>query len=803
MIQKIISFCGIALQINYPAHATKCIDFTFRKFPNTSETNPCSTITVTYDEKDKSYSVIQDDNSAGTQLDPVELSLLLLTRVTYTFSHSIRETVAISGSALERHGSVVLIIEEHSPERILLTTWLLSMGYHAITNNLLVIDENDLSCFGLPLPYHVKKDQIGAIKDFLPFHDDRFFLQNKDELLFFPESFSTNERQQLSCFLFSDYRRNTTLQIKTISQGVTASRLMGSVANGNNLKIHGLTQVSLLSRKTPTLTLRYNRPDQLKNSLDPIINHVLDTNCDPDTFKTTIEAFQIFETDLPASSPEQHNDSQSFPLQPVTPIGRKRKLTIGMATYDDYDGVYFSVQALRMYHPEITADSEIIVIDNHPDGPCAESLKKLDESIDGFRYIPLQGIQSTSVRNFLFYHATGDYVLCIDCHVFMVPGAVKKLLDYYDAHPDTHDLLQGPMIYDNLQSMSTHFQPEWRGGMYGTWDYDKRADDPLSEPFDIPMQGLGLFSCRKDVWPGFNPRFRGFGGEEGYIHEKFRQAGGRALCLPFLRWLHRFGRPIGVPYPVLWEDRIHNYLVGFKELGINTQPIRDHFVDFLGEKVATTIFEETVDELESPFYFFDAIYCITLNTNTQRWRKIEKRFKFLGIEERVRIFEAVETPTNHHIGCALSHRSIIESAKMQKLDNVLVFEDDAIFLDSTMDYLKMSIEELRWQDWSIFYLGGHRWQGDFQLVEGCSHLKRPHGLTCTHALAYHSSVYDEILNELPDNEDEMTQWVQENRAIDQYLTTLRRLILSHPPVATQIELLPQEDKSYQDRFIID
>ena len=44
----------------------------------------------------------------------------------------------------------------------------------------------------------------------------------------------------------------------------------------------------------------------------------------------------------------------------------KKFLTIGMCTYDDYDGVYFSAQAIRLYHPEITAESEILVIDNHP-----------------------------------------------------------------------------------------------------------------------------------------------------------------------------------------------------------------------------------------------------------------------------------------------------------------------------------------------------------------------------------------------------------------------------------------------------
>ncbi len=73
--------------------------------------------------------------------------------------------------------------------------------------------------------------------------------------------------------------------------------------------------------------------------------------------------------------------------------------------------------------------------------------------------------------------------------------------------------------------------------MWGIWGTDPRGLDPEGEPFEIPMQGMGVFSCRQSAWQGFNPLFRGFGGEEGYIHEKFRQAGGRCLCLPWLRWI--------------------------------------------------------------------------------------------------------------------------------------------------------------------------------------------------------------------------------------------------------------------------
>ena len=133
--------------------------------------------------------------------------------------------------------------------------------------------------------------------------------------------------------------------------------------------------------------------------------------------------------------------------------------------------------------------------------------------------------------------------------------------------------------------------------MFGLWVADTRGSNPDAEAFDIPMQGLGLFACRRSAWHGFNPRFRGFGGEEGYIHEKFRRAGGRTLCLPFLRWMHRFNRPMGIPYTNTWDDRIRNYMIGFSELGWDLEPLKDHFVEFLGPWIARPIFERVESEL--------------------------------------------------------------------------------------------------------------------------------------------------------------------------------------------------------------
>ena len=274
-------------------------------------------------------------------------------------------------------------------------------------------------------------------------------------------------------------------------------------------------------------------------------------------------------------------------------------MTIGMATYDDYDGVYFSLQALRMYHPEVMDDIELLVIANHPDGPCGSALKALENNLPNYRYVPEANIRGTAIRNLVFDEAQGEFVMCMDSHVFLVPGSLKRLLAYFMASPEMRDLVQGPLLYDNLSSISTHFQPGWRAGMYGTWETDPRGEDPDAEPFDIPMQGLGVFACRRAAWPGFNRSFRGFGGEEGYIHEKFRQAGGRTLCLPFLRWMHRFNRPLGIPYVNTWDDRIRNYMIGFTELGLPTEPIEEHFREFLGSGIAVPIFEKIRAEMAS------------------------------------------------------------------------------------------------------------------------------------------------------------------------------------------------------------
>jgi len=264
------------------------------------------------------------------------------------------------------------------------------------------------------------------------------------------------------------------------------------------------------------------------------------------------------------------------------------KLTVGMPTYDDFDGVYFSINAIRLYHSEILDDLEFLVVDNHPDGPHAAMTKKFIESVGG-GYVPFDKWTSTSVgKDLVFRHASAPYVVCIDDHVLIVPGALARLLEYFEHDKNCRDLLQGPLLNNNF-SVSTHFADVWRGQMWGIWATDERGKDPDAPPFEIEMQGTGLLACRKDSWLGFNDLFRGFGGQAGYIHEKYRKAGRITRCLPFLRWMHRFGRPAGIKYRVSATDKFRNYVVGFRELNLDLDPLLTHFKDALKENTMKEI----------------------------------------------------------------------------------------------------------------------------------------------------------------------------------------------------------------------
>ena len=110
-----------------------------------------------------------------------------------------------------------------------------------------------------------------------------------------------------------------------------------------------------------------------------------------------------------------------------------------------------------------------------------------------------------------------------------------------------------------------------------------------------------------------------------------------------------------------------------------------------------------------------------------------------------------------------------------------------------------SLAELAEREWRLLYLGGLR--SEQALVEASDGraLQTAHGLPCLHAVAYHQSVYDQILAEVPDAPTAMALWLEARRGLDHYYAQRfdGRSFVTCPSVATQPALLPLEPPAFE------
>lgn len=244
------------------------------------------------------------------------------------------------------------------------------------------------------------------------------------------------------------------------------------------------------------------------------------------------------------------------------------KLTISMATYDDFDGVFFTIQSIRMYHN--IGDVEFVVLDNNHTSEHGKAVRHFLKDIPRVKYVEVTKDSGSWTKYLGVQYASkdSDIILGLDCHVMLMPGFFEALFTFWENNPRSLNLLSGPLVYNRLDACSTHMDPKWRGHDFGTWGDAPELKAGL--PFEIPMQGMGCYSFLRRAWQPITDQVSGFGSEEWYMAEHFRRHGGIVVCHPKMKWLHRFGRPVRT-FPLSAEAKIKNYYAGWLDLYGSTQ----------------------------------------------------------------------------------------------------------------------------------------------------------------------------------------------------------------------------------------
>ena len=155
--------------------------------------------------------------------------------------------------------------------------------------------------------------------------------------------------------------------------------------------------------------------------------------------------------------------------------------------------------------------------------------------------------------------------------------------------------------------------------------------------------------------------------------------------------------------------------------------------------------------------FFEDCYYINLDHRVDRKELFESRASEVGIEA-IRFVACEpkeedcpllpssvgETRRRFKVGCSLSHQGVVRLAHERGLDNVLIFEDDCIFLEGFKEKAQKCVDELKDVEWDILYFGG---EVNNDCVDVSEHLVKVEngGVYCCHAYAVNKRFYDVVL----------------------------------------------------------
>lgn len=312
-------------------------------------------------------------------------------------------------------------------------------------------------------------------------------------------------------------------------------------------------------------------------------------------------------------------------------VHRWPKLTIAIPNREDWYGVWSTWHALahQVIDAGLEAHVEMIVVDQSPEHEDGRMIKQTVETLAAnwqvdehhrtvnrggpidARYLPMTEIMGTAAaKQYCFHSARGEWVLVLDSHILLEPGAIRRVYDWIrkPANRNSSDLFHGVLQYDNHKMFHTHLEI-WNedgsprigdDGVFGQWVTDPRGQSSKGKPFEVAASGGWCVLARRQAFlqVGYHHLMRGFGGEEGFIAERFRRAGRKVWCHPALQGVHRFGRRSKDLYHVTVGEKARNHVIGWLDLGFDLEQLRAIWAPKIPSEV-DGLFARTVAEFQA------------------------------------------------------------------------------------------------------------------------------------------------------------------------------------------------------------
>jgi hypothetical protein len=147
--------------------------------------------------------------------------------------------------------------------------------------------------------------------------------------------------------------------------------------------------------------------------------------------------------------------------------------------------------------------------------------------------------------------------------------------------------------------------------------------------------------------------------------------------------------------------------------------------------------------------YFDKIYCINLDEATERWDMCVEQFNKYNINvERfpgIKIDSGLNGLLKGEIGILRTNYEIIKKAKELNLNNVLILEDDFLFIENFNEIFNFMVKQVP-DNWDFLYFGANHVNGINYISPNVAKMNRSYAL---HTFAVKNTMFDKILNILP------------------------------------------------------
>ena len=182
------------------------------------------------------------------------------------------------------------------------------------------------------------------------------------------------------------------------------------------------------------------------------------------------------------------------------------------------------------------------------------------------------------------------------------------------------------------------------------------------------------------------------------------------------------------------------------------------------------------------------VFYINLEHRTDRKQHVERELTELGWE--FTRFDAIRYPNNPMVGCTLSHLKILEHARANNLDYVVIVEDDIYFTNKPMFLENLNTVLSSRKHFDVCVISGNLVVEHNAFIKDCA-IQVSHSQTTTGYIVQ-KHYYDTLINNIKTGTELLLKYPSEggHYAIDMFWIQLQKKdiwIIIVPLTVTQVE----------------